>query len=78
MDHLPASLVIDIDFNKKVNNFDNVRKRSSSPSRVTSRSISVISKTSSIFYYKRIEIQNKFLKEELREPINSFQLLYNV
>ena len=77
MDHLPAGSVIDINFNKNVDNFDNVRRRSPSPSRVTSRSTSIISKTSSIPYHKRMEIQNDFLEEELREPIDSSQLSYD-
>ena len=77
MDCLPASSAMDIDFNKNVNNFDNVRGRSPSPSRVTSRSTSVISKTSSIPYHERMEIQNDFLEEEFREPIDSSQLSYD-
>ena len=64
MDHLPASLAIDI------NNFDNVRERSPSSSKVISRSTFVISKTSFIPYHERMKIQNDFLKE-LREPIDS-------
>jgi len=71
MDRLLASLAMDID------NFDNVRERSPSSSRVTSRSNSVISKISSIPYHKRMEIQNDFSEEELREPINSSQLSYD-
>ena len=77
MDCLPASSAMDIDFNKNVDNFDNVRGRSPSPSRVTSRSTSVISKTSSIPYHERMEIQDDFLEEEFRELIDSSQLLYD-
>ena len=61
IDHLPASSAINIDFNKKVNNFNNIKRRSSSLNRVTLRSTSVISKISSIFYHKRMEIQNNFV-----------------
>jgi len=77
IDHLSANSAIDINFNKNVNNFDNVRKRSPSPSRVTSRSTCVVSKTFSILYYERMKIQNDFLEEELRKPINSSQLSYD-
>jgi len=77
IDHLLAGSVMDIDFNKNVDNFDNIRGRSPSSSRVTSKSTSIISKTFSIHYYERMEIQNNFPEEELRESINSSQPSYN-
>ena len=77
IDCLPAGLAMDIDFNKNVDNFDNIRERSPSPSRVTLRSTFIISKTSSIPYHKRMEIQNKFLEEEFKKLINSSQLSYD-
>ena len=77
MEYLPASLVINIDITKKVNNFDSARGRSSSPSNVFSKSVLVKSKASSIPYHKRMVIQNDFPDEKLREPINCSQLLYD-
>ena len=56
IDCYPASSAIDIDLYKKVNNFDNARRKSPSLSKVISRSASVESKTSSISYYKGIVI----------------------
>ena len=77
IDCLLAGSAMDIDFNKNVDNFDNIRERSLSPSRVTLRSTFIISKTSSIPYHKRMEIQNKFLEEEFKKLINSSQLSYD-
>ena len=77
MTHLPVNLAIDIDFTKNVDNFDDVRGRSPSPNSISLRSASVMSKTSTIPYHKRIEIQNNFSNEEFREPINCSQLLYD-
>jgi len=76
MAHLPADLVIDIDKDNKVNNYDDVRRRSPSSSNVFSRNISVVSKASSIPYHERIVINNNTSDEEFREPIDSSQLLY--
>jgi len=69
--------VININANKYVNNYDDIRGRFPSSNSINSRSASVLSKTSTISYYKRMEIQNDFPDEEFREPINSSQLLYN-
>ena len=77
IDCIPASLAINIDLYKKVNNFDNVRRRPPSLSRIISKSASVESKIFSIPYYKRMVIQNNFPKEEFREPIDCSQLSYN-
>jgi len=68
---LPVESVIDINVNKYVNNYDDVREKSPSPNSINSRSASVFSKAFTISYYKRIEIQNDFLNEEFRESINS-------
>ena len=77
IDCLLAGSVMDIDFNKNVNNFDNIRRRRPSPSRVILRSTFIILKTSSILYHKRMEMQNEFLEEEFRKPIDSSQLSYD-
>jgi len=77
MERLPASSAMDIDITKKVDNFDNARGRSPSPSNVSSRSASVKSKTSFIPYHERIVIQNNLLDEELRKPIDCSQLSYD-
>ena len=69
--------MIDINVNKYVNNYDDVRGRFLSPNSINSRSASVLSKASTISYYKRIEIQNDFPDEEFREHINSSQLLHD-
>ena len=65
-----VDLVMDI--NKyPVNNFDSTRGRNSLPSNVFSQSFSIVSKTSTILYYKRIVINNDTSDEESREPIDS-------
>ena len=69
--------MIDINVNKYVNNYDDVRGRFLSPNSINSRSASVLSKASTISYYKRIKIQNDFPDEEFREHINSSQLLHD-
>lgn len=71
MAYLPADLAIDINKNNKVDNYDDVRGRSSFSSNVSSRSISIVSKASSIPYHERIVINNDTSDEEFREPINS-------
>jgi len=77
MAYLPVESVIDINFNKYVNNYDDVKGKSPSLNSINSRSASVLSKASTISYYKRMEIQNDFPDEEFRKSINSFQLLYD-
>ena len=66
-------MVIDID---KVDNFDDVRGRSPSSSKIISGSASIFSSTSSILYYKRIVINNNLPDEEFKESIDSSQLSY--
>jgi len=73
---LPVKSVMDININKYIDNYDNVRKRSPSPNSINSRSALVSSKASTISYYERIEIQNDFPDEEFREPIDNSQLSY--
>jgi len=53
-----------------------VRGRSNLSSKARLRSSSVFSSTSSISYYKYIEINNNKLEEDIREPIDSSQLSY--
>ena len=70
--NLSPDVVIDIN---NVNNFDNVRERFSSFSKVSFRSISISSSTSSVLYYERIVTNNDLLDND-KEPIDSFQLSY--
>ena len=60
----PASKAIDI------NNFDNIRRRSTSPSKTSSRSPSISSTTSSISYHKKIEINNDLPDKEFTESVD--------
>ncbi len=71
MARTPVSKIMNID------NYDDIRGRSTSPSKTSSRSPSISSTTSFIPYYKKIEINNNLLDKEFTEPVNSFQLLYN-
>jgi len=71
MTHTPASVAMNID------GFNSFRRRNNFPSNVSFRSSSVLSKASSIPYFKRIEIKNDLPDEDIVEPINSSQLSYN-
>lgn len=71
----PLPLVVMMNINK-INNFDNVRGRSSSSSKVSSKSTFVSSHASSIPYYERMIINNNLSDEEFKEPIDSSQLSY--
>jgi len=53
-----------------------IRGRSNLSSKASSRSSSVFSSTSSIFYYEYIEVDNNKPEEDIREPIDSSQLSY--
>ena len=53
-----------------------LRGRSNLPSKLNSRSFSVFSNTSSILYHEQIEINNNKPEEDIRKPVNSFQLSY--
>jgi len=57
---LPPVVAMDVDF---VNNFDNVRRRFPFSSKVSSKSISVSSNTSSVLYYERMVINNNLSDE---------------
>ena len=70
MASLPSIVVIDVN---KVNNFDNVRRRSSSSSKVSFRSISIFSNVSSILHYERMTINNNLPDEEFKEPVDVLQ-----
>ena len=69
MAKIPADVMIDIDD-------DNIRGRSFLPSKVSSRSTLVTSNASSIPYYEKMEINNDLLDKEVRDPVDSSQLLY--
>ena len=66
----PLSPVVVMDVNK-VDNFNNIRERSPSFSKVSSRSISVFSSVSSILYYKRMVINHNLSDEESKKPVDS-------
>jgi len=59
-----------------INNFNNIRERSTSPSKMSSKSPSISSTTSSIPYHEKMEINNDLPDEKFTEPVNSFQLSY--
>jgi len=71
MAHLPTDSVMNIDKDNQVNNYDDIRGRSSFSSNVFSRSTFVVLKDSSISYYERMVINNDAPDEEIREPIDS-------
>ena len=75
MANLPSNLVMDIN-NCNVNNYDDVRKRPFSSSKVSSKSASVSSSASSIPYPKRMVINNDLPNDNNKEPIDSSQLPY--
>ena len=56
-----------------IDNFNNIRGRSTSPSKI---SPSISSTTSSILYYKKMEINNNLPDKKFTEPVDSFQLPY--
>jgi len=70
MAHLPATEIINID------NYDNIRRRKSSPSKASSRSTLISLSVSSQPYYKRIVLNNDLPNKEIVEPVNSSQLFY--
>ena len=59
-----------------IDNFDNIRRRLTSPSKTSFRSSSISSTTFSILYHKKIEINNNLLDKKFTEPVNSSQLSY--
>ena len=70
----PSAMEMDID---KINNFNDVRGRSHSPSNVSSRSVSLVSRASLILYHERIMINNDLSNQKYVNPINSSQLSYS-
>ena len=72
MANLPPDVVMDVD---KINNFDDVRRRSSSFSKVSSRSASMSSSTSTIPYPERMAANNNLLDDD-KKPIDSPRLSY--
>jgi len=74
MNPLPSALEMDID---SVNSYDNVRKRTHSPSNVSTKSVSVVSQASSLLYHKRMVINNNLSDKEIMESIDSSQLSYS-
>ena len=53
-----------------------MRERSNLSSKASSRSSSVFSSTSSVFYHEYMEVDNNKPKEDIRELIDSSQLFY--
>ena len=64
MAQFPSNMNIDINTNI-------IRGRFASSSKVSLRESSTHSTTSFTPYHQRMEIQNKFLDEDVQEPINS-------
>jgi len=59
-----------------IDNYNDVKGRKSSSSKVSFRSILISSSVSSQPYYKRIVLNNNLSNEEIVEPVNSSQLSY--
>jgi len=59
-----------------INNFNNIREKSTSPSKMSSKNLSISSTTSSIPYHEKMEINNDLPDEKFTEPVDSFQLSY--
>ena len=59
-----------------INNFNNIRERSTSPSKMSSKSPSISFTTSFIPYHEKMEINNDLPDEKFTEPVDSFQLSY--
>jgi len=71
---LPSALEMDIN---SVDNYDNVRGRTHSPSNVSTRSASIVSQASSLPYHERMVINNDLPDEDIVEPIDNSQLSYS-
>ena len=72
----PPSLAIDID-KYSVNNYDDMRRRKSSLSNISSRSVLVVSDVFSIMYHNRMIVNNNLPEQEQVEPIDNSRLLYS-
>ena len=70
MTRIPANEAMD------VNNYNDIRGRTTSSSKVSLRVALVTSNASSISYHERMEINNNLSDEEFRDPIDSSQLSY--
>jgi len=57
-------------------NVDIIRERSTSFSQISSKELSVHSASSSIPYYKKIEIQNNLLNKDKQKLVKSFEFSY--
>ena len=69
MAEFPSNM--DMDINAEI-----IRERFTSSSKVSLRELSTHLTASFTPYYKRMEIQNKFLDKDTQEPIDSYQLSY--
>ena len=70
---LPADSVMDID---DIDFSANIRRRSHSSSRATTRSASLSSSAFFVPYHKRMKINNDLPDDNFKEPANSSQLSY--
>jgi len=59
-----------------INNYNNVRKITISPSKANLRTASISLSILSALYHEKIEYFND-LSNEFRKPVNSFQLSYD-
>ena len=75
MAFIPASEAMDID--SYIDNYDNIRGRTSSPSKAGSRSASMSSSILLEPYCEKMEHYNDLPDEDFRELVNSSQLFYN-
>jgi len=57
-------------------NIDMIREISTSSSQISFKESSTHSAISSTLYYKRIEIQNNLLNEDIQKPVKNFELSY--
>jgi len=58
-----------------IDNFNNIRERSTSPSKISFKSPSISSTTSSIPYHKKMEINNDFPDKKFTELLGTDQPL---
>jgi len=70
MARIPANKTMNID------NYNDIRGRTTSSSKTSSRSALITSNASSILYHERMEINNNLLDKEFRDPIDSSQPSY--
>ena len=75
MTSLPTNVVMDIN-NIAIDNYNDIRERSPTPSKANSRSVSISLSISLEEYYHKMKCLNDLSDEEFREPIDSSQLFY--